>query len=139
MTAYLDPTREAFDAFKTLPRDEPIHMLNLIKLHKTARYPDGREVSGAVAYREYGRLSGPIFQRVGGQIVWRGQAQNMLIGPSDEMWDISFIAVYPHAGAFLDMVTDPDYQGVAVKHRQAAVATSRLIRHSPLGGSGEFG
>ena len=38
---YLDPTRERFALFKDLPRDEPIHMLNLIRLHPEAVYPDG--------------------------------------------------------------------------------------------------
>jgi uncharacterized protein (DUF1330 family) len=51
----------------------------------------------------------------------------MLIGPGDKPWDLIFIARYPTAGAFLEMVTDPQYQE-AVKHRQAAVLDSRLIR-----------
>ena len=42
-----------------------------------------------------------------------------------------FIARYPNAGAFLEMVTDPVYQQ-AVKHRQAAVMTSRLQRFGEL-------
>ena len=42
-----------------------------------------------------------------------------------------FIARYPNAGAFLEMVTDPVYQD-AVKHRQAAVLTSRLQRFGEL-------
>jgi hypothetical protein len=37
---------------------------------------------------------------------------------------------YPTAAAFLEMVTDPVYRQ-AVVHRQAAVATSRLIRCAP--------
>ena len=58
----------------------------------------------------------------------------MLIGPPDKQWDLAFIARYPTAGAFLEMVTDPDYQE-AVKHRTAGVIDSRLIRiaESPLG------
>jgi uncharacterized protein (DUF1330 family) len=51
----------------------------------------------------------------------------MLIGPKDKHWDLAFIARYPTAGAFLEMVTDPQYRE-AVKHRQAAVLDSRLIR-----------
>ena len=134
---YLDPEREQFEQFKALPRDTPIHMLNLIKLKQTASYEDGTVyqdgtvTTGAEAYAAYGRESGPIFQRVGGKILWRGKPESMLIGPLDEHWDIAFIAYYPNSGAFLDMVTDPDYQR-AVKHRQAAVDTSRLLRHGEL-------
>ncbi|MBS0408451.1 MAG: hypothetical protein JSR86_00940, partial [Proteobacteria bacterium] len=35
----IDPTRTQFDAFKALPRDTPIHMLNLIRLRAQADYP----------------------------------------------------------------------------------------------------
>jgi hypothetical protein len=51
----------------------------------------------------------------------------MVIGPKDKHWDLIFVARYPTAGAFLEMVTDPVYRS-AVKHRQAAVLDSRLIR-----------
>jgi uncharacterized protein (DUF1330 family) len=128
---YLDPEREQFDEFKSLPRDTPIHMLNLIRLKGSSTYEDGTTTTGAEAYAAYGRDSGPIFQRVGGKIIWRGQPESMLIGPVDEIWDIAFIAYYPNAGAFMEMVTDPGYQQ-AVKHRQAAVETSRLLRHGEL-------
>ena len=128
---YVDPGREQFEQFKALPRDTPIHMLNLIRLKESSTYEDGTVTTGAEAYAAYGRESGPIFQRVGGKIVWRGKPESMLIGPLDEQWDIAFIAYYPHSGAFFDMVTEPDYQQ-AVKHRQAAVDTSRLLRLSEL-------
>ena len=48
-----------------------------------------------------------------------------------------FIAHYPNAHAFLQMISDPRYK-LAVIHRQAAVATSRLIRTGPLPLTGEF-
>ena len=69
--------------------------------------------------------------RLGGHIVWRGRFETVLTGPADEQWDAAFIAAYPNAGAFLAMVTDPDYK-LAVVNRQAAVATSRLVRFAPL-------
>jgi uncharacterized protein (DUF1330 family) len=127
MSHNVDPTREQFDQFKDLPRDTPIMMLNLIRLRDQAAYPDGRESTGAQAYLNYGKESGPIFQRLGGEIVWRGKPECVLIGPQDEHWDIAFIARYPNAGAFMSMVTDADYKQ-AVVHRQAAVLESRLIR-----------
>lgn len=129
MSNYVDPERDQFEAFKALPRDEPIMMLNLLRFRAEAVYADGRDVTGAEAYAAYGRESAPVFQRVGGEIVWRGWPEVMLIGPGDERWDLAFIARYPTAGAFLEMVTDPQYRE-AVKHRQAAVLDSRLIRHA---------
>ncbi len=140
---YLDPTREHFDAFKALPRDVPINMLNLLQFHGTAQYPEDHPNaahgwSGARAYEEYGKTSGPIFKRVGGTIIWRGKMEAMVIGPDDKQWDSSFIARYPNSGAFLEMVTDPEYQK-AVVNRQAAVLTSRLIRFGEIDGLDGFG
>ena len=99
--------------------------------------PDGRDVTGADAYAAYGRESRTIFQRVGGQIVWRGRPEQVLIGPLDERWDVAFIARYPSAAAFLEMVTDTEYR-VAVAHRQAAVEDSRLVRMAELPLTAEF-
>ncbi len=135
---HVDPTRPQFDAFKALPRDAPVEMLNLVRLRERADYADGRQATGAEAYAAYGRESGPVFRRVGGSIVWRGRPDLVLIGPEEESWHLAFIARYPSGAAFLEMVTDPVYRE-AVKHRQAAVADSRLIRHAPLEGSGAFG
>ncbi|MFM7027987.1 MAG: DUF1330 domain-containing protein [Chakrabartia sp.] len=134
--AHVDPSRAAFDLFKSLPRDTPINMLNLVRFREVAAYPEGHDHAGkgwtgARAYQEYGATSGPIFERVGGQIIWRGAYEALVTGPLDERWDAAFIAAYPHAGAFLEMVTDPAYR-LAVVNRQAAVATSRLIRFAPL-------
>lgn len=139
MAGHVDPTRDSFDAFKALPRDEPVEMLNLVRLRDRALYADGREASGLDAYRAYGAASGPIFRRVGGAIIWRGQPRGVLIGPGDEAWDLAFIAAYPSAAAFLDMVTDETYQREAVPHRVAAVEDSRLIRHLPREAGDGFG
>jgi len=140
---HIDPTRAQFDAFKALDRDQPLEMLNLVKFRDLARYPTDHALiqdglTGAQAYQLYGKHSAPVLNRVGGSILWRGTFQTMLIGPSDEAWDAVFIACYPSAHAFLAMVSDPDYQK-AVVHRQAAVATSRLIRCAPTAGGERFG
>ncbi len=134
---HIDPTRAQFEAFKALPRDTPLHMLNLVRVRDRAAYPDGHEATGHEAYAAYGRESAPVLAKVGGTIHWRGAMEAVLIGPTDEHWDYCFIAQYPNAGAFLAMVTDPDYQR-AVVHRQAAVEDSRLIRLSPLSAGATF-
>ncbi len=127
MSNYVDPERDQFEAFKALPRDKPVMMLNMLLFRDKAEYEDGREATGAEAYAAYGEASAPVFKRVGGEIIWRGVPEVMLIGPFEKHWDLMFIARYPTAAAFLEMVTDPEYQQ-AVKHRQAAVRDSRLIR-----------
>ncbi|WP_390913116.1 DUF1330 domain-containing protein [Pseudosulfitobacter sp. SM2401] len=140
---YNDPTRAQFDAFKDLPRDQPIEMLNLVQFRDLAEYPDdhghaGKGLTGAQAYQNYGAETGPILEKVGGTIIWRGSFETTLIGPVDEKWDACFIVHYPNSGAFLAMVTDAEYQK-AVVHRQAAVLTSRLIRHASTTEGATFG
>lgn len=138
MTGHIDPTKETFKVFRENDRPGPIHMLNLVRLHAQAKYPDGRRATGAEAYASYGRESGPVFERLGGSVVWQGRFEMMLIGPSDERWDLCFIAQYPSVAAFVEMIRDPVYRE-AVKHRQAAVEDSRLIRLAPLAPGKNFG
>jgi uncharacterized protein (DUF1330 family) len=133
---HIDPEREAWEVFKSLPRDRPIHMLNLIRLKPLADYPQGhpdhgKGLTGLEAYRAYGRTSAPIFKRLGGRQVWVGKPMVTVTGPGSEAWDLAFIAEYPSADAFIAMVRDPDYREF-VKHRQAGVADSRLVRMEPL-------
>ena len=138
MGEFIDPTVEKFGEFKDLPRDEIIHMLNLVKLNDTAQYPDGTLVTGREAYGAYSRESAPIFEGLGGKIIWSGAFELMLIGPDDKKWDISFVAEYPTGEAFITMIRDPMYQA-AVVHRQVAVKDSRLIRFQPRVGGKGFG
>ncbi len=138
MTGYIDPTKEIFALFRENDREGPIQMLNLVQLRAEARYADGRKATGAEAYAAYGRESGPVFARLGGRIVWQGRFELMLIGPRDERWDHCFIAEYPSVAAFVEMIRDPAYRE-AVKHRQAAVEDSRLIRTAPMAIGKTFG
>jgi uncharacterized protein (DUF1330 family) len=140
---FVDPTPASFARLKALDRDQPFDMLNLIRYRDRAEYPEDHALAkslltGAEAYALYGTASNPIFVRVGGTIIWSGTPYSTLIGPDDERWDIAFIARYPNARAFLEMVTDVDYRR-AVVHRQAAVADSRLIRMGEPQLSGDVG
>lgn len=133
--SHIDPSPANFQAFKDLPRDTPINMLNLLLYRDLAAYPEGHEHagkgwSGRRAYEEYGIASGPIFRRVGGQILWRGRFETMVTGPEVRRWHDGFIACYPNAGAFFAMIKDPEYQQ-AVVNRSAALLDSRLVRFAP--------
>lgn len=143
MSGHIDPDRQAWDLFKSLPRDQPIQMLNLIRLRAQADYPQdhpdhGKGLSGLDAYRAYGRTTAAIFARVGGRQVWAGKPQVTVTGPQDEAWDLAFIAEYPTSEAFVAMVRDPEYREL-VKHRTAGVADSRLVRLQPVEPGEGFG
>ena len=137
---YIDPSAANFQAFKDLPRDTPINMLNLLLYRDFAEYPEGHEHAGKAwsgrrAYEEYGATSGPIFRRLGGRILWRGRFETVVTAPEGERWHDGFIAQYPHAAAFVAMIKDPEYQ-LAVVNRTAALLDSRLVRFAP-GDAGE--
>ncbi|MFI4966635.1 MAG: DUF1330 domain-containing protein [Caulobacterales bacterium] len=139
--AYIDPDRQAWTAFKALPADQPIQMLNLVRLKAKAEYPQGhpdhgKALTGLDAYRAYGRTTAHIFKRVGGRQIWVGKPQVMVTGPQSEAWDLAFIAEYPTSDAFIEMVRDPQYRDL-VQHRTAGVADSRLLRLAPVADPGE--
>ncbi len=140
---HIDPDREAWAQFRDLASDQPIHMLNLVKVKPLATYPDdhpdhGKGVTGLEAYRAYGRTTAHILKRVGGMQIWAGKPQVMVTGPQSEAWDIAFIAQYPSPAAFIEMVRDPEYREL-VKHRTAGVEDSRLLRLDPLAPGEGFG
>lgn len=131
---HLNPTREQFKGIYGLPLDKPVMMLNLLRFRPRAAYaaddPEaGDTITGAQAYKRYSREATPVFDAVGGTQAWIGKPELMLIGPQEEAWDLAFVARYPTAQAFVGMVKNPAYQK-AVRHRNAAVADSRLIRCS---------
>lgn len=137
-SSFVNPTKEVFAAFRDLQRPGPVHMLNLLRFYKQARYDDGRQATGQQAYSDYAKVSGPVFERLGGRQVWLGQPELTLIGPQEETWDLAFIAEYPSVDAFVSMLRDPDYR-LAVHHRTAAIADSRLIRMRPSAPGAQFG
>jgi uncharacterized protein (DUF1330 family) len=131
MSTYVDPSREGWQACKDLPRDRPIHMLNLIKFRDLAEYPeghpnDGKCLTGAEAYAIYRKGFQQLVGASGAAMVWEAPMECVVTGPQGE-WDEAFVMGYPSAAAFLEMVTDPEYRQ-HVAHRTAAVADSRLIR-----------
>jgi uncharacterized protein (DUF1330 family) len=69
-------------------------------------------------------------RRAGRSLRENPMSETVFIDPDREAWDLAFIAEYPSAQAFIDMVRDPDYR-VLVAHRTAGVADSRLICMSP--------
>ncbi|MDX1648282.1 MAG: DUF1330 domain-containing protein [Myxococcota bacterium] len=107
----------------------PIVMINLLRYRERAAYPEGSDAapaSGREAYQRYGAEAAKHIAAVGGRMLWMGEAHATVIGPTDERWDDAILVEYPSKKAFVDMVSNADYQACAV-HRTAALADSRLI------------
>lgn len=140
--AHVEPTRAQLEVFRGLPRTAPIDLINLIRFREQAAYPEGHELAGAglsggEAFVRFVAQSGILFSRVGGRVVWSGVPEQVFIGPPDERWDAVYIVNYPDADAFWRMVTDP-LHAQADAHRQAAVATTRIIRCAPRENDEDF-
>lgn len=133
--SYLHPGPDNMAAFMALPDDTPINMVNFLRYRDLAEYPDGHDHagkgwSGRRAYEEYGRAIAVPFTKVGAKVIWRGAFQATTIGAADEVWDDLLVVEYPSAKAFLQMISDPEYQAGGV-NRTAALADSRLFRTQP--------
>lgn len=113
----------------TLPPDQPVVMLNLLRFLDQAAYADTDQAepcSGREAYKRYSQTSLQTIAAVGGRVIFGGKAHEALIAPQGERWHQAFLVQYPSPAAFRAMMAMPQYQA-CVHHRTAALADSRLI------------
>jgi uncharacterized protein (DUF1330 family) len=100
------PERVNEDGFAAFSRrageGAPVVMLNLLAFR-----PDG----GAERYAEYGAAVTPLLEKVGGRVVFAGQASPSLLG--EQSWDLVALVEYPSRQAFLDMVGSEEYRAIA--------------------------
>jgi uncharacterized protein (DUF1330 family) len=126
----IDPTQAQIQALLEAPDQGPILMLNQLRFNEQADYAadfKAEPCTGAEAYGRYAEVAVAKITSFGGSIEWTGAPQQTVIGPEGESWDACFVVRYPSKQAFIEMISDPEYQA-AVPHRTAALADSRLIR-----------
>jgi len=114
---------------KTVPDDQPIVMVNLLRYREWALYPaeTAKEpITGRAAYQHYSQLVLRHLVKVGGRPIWRADVRAGLIAPKEEQWDEIILVEYPSSRAFERMISSPEYQ-VDVIHRTAALEDSRLF------------
>ncbi|HSO97220.1 MAG TPA: DUF1330 domain-containing protein [Acidimicrobiia bacterium] len=112
--------------------DGPVVMLNLLKFKDVAT--DGG--SGAAAYNRYGGSVTQMVEARGGQVLWSGRVDQVLIGEEvTNGWDAIALVQYPSRQAFLDMVTDDTYLK-SHEHREGGLADTVLLACTarPTGG-----
>ena len=122
------PRREQMVALLENDKGGPIRMLNLLKFREFAKYSDGTDtgISGAEAYQRYAVEVTKIINRVGGEIVFDGQASTLVIGDGELEWDMVSIVQYPSVAAFLGMTSSEEYQKIHV-HRDAGLEHQLLV------------
>jgi uncharacterized protein (DUF1330 family) len=108
-------------AVANLPSDAPVVMINLLKFN---------EGPGLSSYLQYSREVAPHLERVGGKVRYAGATPVNVIGDGERpWWDAILVVEYPSPQAFIDMVTDTEYQKVH-EHRAAALEQGDLIATS---------
>src|SRR5205807_1766774 len=106
-TVSIFPTQSQLQRLQSMPPDEPVVMLNLLRFKEQASAPD-EGLSGREAYERYGVEAAPYLARVGGRMLNAAEARHVVIGPEDE-WDMALLVEYPSAQRFLEMASDPGY------------------------------
>jgi len=110
------------------PDTTPVVMVNLLKFKTTTA--DGE--AGEEAYNRYTQNAAAFVAKVGGRVLWYGQANQFIIGGREDRWDRVLLVEYPSRAAFLKMAQIPEFQAVQ-KDRQAALERTVLIATTTLG------
>lgn len=105
----VNPTPAQLQGFLAMKHDGPIVMVNLLKFK-----PNG----GAAEYAKYAAGVKPIVEKLGGRILFSGQAAFCLLGNAD--WDSVALVEYPKKEALIQMTQSPDYQAIH-HHREAGL------------------
>lgn len=114
------------------PEDGPFVMVNLLKFHEQAQYPDGADshLSGREAYARYGEEVRKLVEGLGGRIRYSGAVTGLLLGEVEELWDAVALAEYPSLAAFQAMAMSPEMHAIE-HHRKAGLAGQLNIRTRP--------
>lgn len=113
----VNPTKEQFKALFSLPQDEPVVMLNLLKYK-------GEE--GEAAYKRYSENIVPFLKKAEGRLIWKGNTIHTVIGSDEAQPDMVLLVEYPTVGHLIKMIQDPAYQEVA-KDRTIGLSYGGLI------------
>ena len=116
------PNEEQINGFLEDPEIGPISMVNLLKYKEKAIYDDGRDtnLSGEEAYGLYAAEVINLVEKYGGEFLFAGKVNRLMLGEVDEMWDSIAIAKYPNRKAMFEMTMDTEYQKIHV-HRDAGL------------------
>lgn len=116
----ITPNLDQFQALAAAPDEGPVVMLNLLKFKE----------GGEELYLRYGDAAIAMIEERGGRLLWSGQAQQVLIGDPAADWDVVALVEYPSRGAFIEMVSSPEYLQ-AHADREAALERTVVVACRP--------
>ena len=97
----MQPTPEQLQGFLATDFDGPLVMVNLLKFK-----PNG----GREEYAKYSKAVVPLLEKVGGRVLFSGDAKFCLIGNAE--WDAVALAEYPSPQALFQMASSAEYQEI---------------------------
>ena len=102
------------ETIASLPADQPVIMLNLMKFRPESLDGDG---TGWDAYVRYSKMANSLIRERDGRIIWAGETLGTTLGSvTHGAWDYTALVFYPNPAAFLDMMQSDDY-ALANVHR----------------------
>ncbi len=118
----VSPTQEQLAELQNYPKNTPLVMLNILKFKAQTETNE----TGQEAYNRYLKNATPFVEKSGGKLIWKGQVHNTVIGDSNQQPHVVFLVEYPSVNHFFAMVTNPEYQKIAVD-RSIALEYGGLI------------
>jgi len=114
--------------------EAPVAALNLFQYNDRAQYQPGdpefgtpeADVSGPEAFARYLAEAGKKLAEVGGKVIFSTPVDQVLMGSDELEFDLAAVMYFPTRGAFLAMMSDPDFQ-VSSRHRAAGLAKHNML------------
>lgn len=132
MSKHLHVTQEQGKNFYMRQIQGEVVMLNLLKFKAIADYSDSPHlqpnapISGKAAYDLYMKNVTPLLAKAGSSLIFSGKGGQVVIGPTDEYWDLILLVKHESVAKFMAFANDEDYKKIA-GHRTAALEDSRLL------------
>ena len=129
---YLMPTQGAGRDFVSKQIQGSVVMLNLLRFRQLADYSatpsltPNEPISGKRAYQLYVDHTLPFLTQSGGEILFMGESDAYLIGPTGERWDAVLLVRQDSVDSFLAFESNQDYMK-GIGHRTAALEDARLL------------
>ena len=134
----ISPDARDLEAYLEAAPEQPLCMLNLNRHRERAKYAEAitqdPDMSGAAAYRRYGRNTLPYLLRRGARPVFVAEPIGLVAGdpahPLAAPWHELLLVHYPRRAAMLDMLSAANYQAGLV-HRSAGLERAALLATTP--------
>ena len=134
MEQKLEPSENQLSKLLSMPIETPVAVLNLFEFNEVANYQSGdpeyatsaAEISGQDAFHLYGGVARKTIEDLGGRVAMSAPVEQVLIGHEVANWHAAAIMYFPSRGAFLQMMSDANFQ-TASRHRRAALKNHCMI------------